>query len=77
LGFGDSFSSVSAQAEDAHISSILEHRVYWKDLANMIGLQQIVIKLPDNLGNINALWVNINYRGAVVQSFHSLKSSGN
>jgi hypothetical protein len=78
LGFGDSFSSVSAQAEDA------QHKLYPLNI-EFIGktsqydwLTQIVIKLPDNLGNINALWVSINYRGAVSnKAFISLKPSGN
>ena len=28
-------------------------------------LTQIVIRLPDNLANVNALWVSIGYRGAI------------
>jgi hypothetical protein len=65
LAFGDSFSSVSARAEDA------QHNFYPLTI-EFIGktsqydwLTQIVIKLPDNLPNVNALWVNINYRTAV------------
>lgn len=78
LAFGDSFSRVSAQAEDA------QHNIYPLAI-EFIGktsefdwLTQIVIKLPDNSGNVNALWVNINYRGAVSnKALISLKQSGN
>jgi hypothetical protein len=77
LASGDSFSSVSAQAEDA------QHNFYPLTI-EFIGktsqydwLTQIVIKLPDNVGNINALWVNINYRGAVSnKALISLKQAG-
>jgi hypothetical protein len=65
LAFGDTYSSVSVQAEDA------QHKLYPLTI-EFIGktsqydwLTQIVIKLPENLGNINALWMKINYRGAV------------
>jgi len=75
---GDSFSNVSAQAEDA------QHKLYPLTI-EFIGktsqydwLTQIVIKLPDGMGNINALWVNINYRGAVSnKALISLKQPGN
>jgi hypothetical protein len=78
LASGDSFSSVSARAEDA------QHNFYPLTI-EFIGktsqydwLTQIVIKLPDNLGNINALWLNINYRGAVSnKALISLKPPGN
>jgi hypothetical protein len=61
----DNFSSVSAQAEDA------QHRLYPLTV-EFVGstpqydwLKQIVIRLPDQLGNVNALWVSISYRGAI------------
>jgi hypothetical protein len=62
---GDTFANVSAQAEDA------QHNLYPLTI-EFIGknsqfdwLTQIVIKLPDNLTNVTALTVNINYRSAV------------
>jgi hypothetical protein len=65
LTFGDGLSSVSAQAEDA------QHNLYPLTI-EFIGktsqfdwLTQLVIKLPDTLPNVNALWVHINYRTAV------------
>ena len=65
LAAGDSFSVVSAQAEDA------QHNFYPLTI-EFIGkpsqvdwLTQIVIKLPDNLGSVDSVWVKINYRGAV------------
>lgn len=75
---GDSLSNVSAQAEDA------QHKLYPLTI-EFIGktsqydwLTQIVIKLPDDSENINALWVNINYRGAVSnKALISLRQPGN
>jgi uncharacterized protein (DUF1499 family) len=65
LVFGDTYSSVSAQAEDA------QHNLYPLTI-EFIGktsqydwLTQIVIKLPDSLSNTNTVWVKINYRAAV------------
>ena len=61
----DSFSSVSAQAEDR------QHTIYPLTV-EFIGkipqydwLAQIVVRLPDKLGSVDALWVSIGYRGAV------------
>jgi hypothetical protein len=78
LASGDSFSSVSAKAEDA------QHNFYPLTI-EFIGktsqydwLTQIVIKLPDNVGNVTALWVNINYRGAASNKVRiTLKPGGN
>jgi hypothetical protein len=78
LASGDSFSSVSAKAEDA------QHNFYPLTI-EFIGktsqydwLTQIVIKLPDNVGNVTALWVNINYRGAASNKARiTLKQGGN
>ena len=61
----DSFSTVSAQAEDR------QHNIYPLTV-EFIGkipqydwLAQIVVRLPDKLGSVDALWVSIGYRGAV------------
>ena len=61
----DSFSTVSAQAEDR------QHNIYPLTV-EFIGkipqydwLAEIVVRLPDKLGSIDALWVSIGYRGAV------------
>ena len=61
----DNFSSVSAQAEDR------QHTIYPLTV-EFIGkipqydwLAQIVVRLPDKLGSVDALWVSIGYRGAV------------
>jgi hypothetical protein len=78
IAFGDSVSSVSAQAEDA------QHNFYPLTI-EFIGkssqfdwLTQLVIKLPDNLPNVDALWVHINYRTAVSnKAMITLKQAGN
>lgn len=75
---GDSLSSVSIQAEDA------QHRLYPLNVES-IGkvlqydwLTQIVIRLPDELGNISEVWVRISYRGAVSNKARiSFKRPGN
>jgi len=61
----DSFSTVSAQAEDR------QHNIYPLTV-EFIGkipqydwLAQIVVRLPDKLGSVDTLWVSIGYRGAV------------
>src|SRR5438552_2979569 len=61
----DSFSTVSAQAEDR------QHNIYPLTV-EFIGkipqydwLAEIVVRLPDKLGSVDALWVSIGYRGAV------------
>src|SRR2546429_151539 len=61
----DSFSTVSAQAEDR------QHNIYPLTV-EFIGkipqydwLAQIVVRLPNKLGSVDALWVSIGYRGAV------------
>lgn len=75
---GDSFSSVSAQAEDS------QHKVYPLTV-EFIGktpqydwLTQIVIRLPDELSGANALWVSVGYRGAISnKALISLRQPGN
>jgi len=61
----DSFSSVTAEAVDAQ-SRIFPLTVEFVGKpAQFDSLTQIVIRLPDNLTNVNALWVRIGYRGAL------------
>ena len=75
----DSFSNVTAQAEDS------QHRIYPLTV-EFVGktpqydwLSQIVVRLPDQLGkNVNALWLSISYQGAVSDKvLISLKQPGN
>jgi hypothetical protein len=61
----DSFSSVSAQAEDRqHVIYPLTVEFIGK-IPQYNWLAQIVVRLPDKLGTVDALWVSIRYRGAV------------
>ena len=61
----DSFSSVTAEAVDAQ-SRIYPLTVEFAGKPTQFDwLTQIVIRLPDNLANVNALWVSIGYRGAI------------
>lgn len=75
---GDSFSNVSAQAEDS------QHKIYPLTV-EFIGkapqfdwLTQIVIRLSDELSGANDLRVSVGYRGAVSnKALISLKQPGN
>ena len=61
----DSFSSVSAQAEDSqHITYPLTVEFVGKT-PQYDWLTQIVLRLPDHVGDTNVLWVKITYRGAI------------
>ena len=65
LAFGDSFASVSAQAEDAQHNFYPLTIEFISKTSQFDWLTQIVIKLPDNLANVDALWIHLNYRSAV------------
>ena len=62
---GDLVSSVTAEAEDS------QHQVFplvvefVGPIPQYDGLTQIVVRLPDQIGSANALWLKIQYRGTV------------
>jgi hypothetical protein len=62
---GDSFTSVTAQAEDSQQGSYPLTVEYVGTVPQNEWLTQIVVRLPDQLGAAQTLRVNVTYRGAV------------
>jgi hypothetical protein len=62
---GDSFTSVTAQAEDSQQGSYPLTVEYVGTVPQNEWLTQIVVRLPDQLGTAQTLRVNVSYRGAV------------
>jgi uncharacterized protein (TIGR03437 family) len=62
---GDSFTSVTAQAEDSQQGSYPMTVEYVGTVPQNEWLTQIVVRLPDQLGTAQTLRVNVSYRGAV------------
>jgi len=62
---GDLVSSVFAEAEDSqhHVFPVVVEFV--GKVPQYDSLTEIVIRLPDQVGTANALWLRIQYRGTV------------